>query len=131
MLRTTATRPILKGLFKVPSARSTYNIAATSTHVSIKYRTLSSKRPQAITSSPFRPVTTSLLRYATAAKPPSDRIDKDAESKILEQKIGSQPAAVSAASVGHVFEGKAGEKKDHDTDMMVGIRADIVCFSLI
>lgn len=129
MLRTTITRPILKSLSKASPTRSTYDIATIFTNVSTKYRSLSNKRPRAIASSPFRQTTTSLLRYATAAKPPYDRIDKDSERKILEQTIQSHPDAVSgASSVRHVFEGKGVQKKDHDdADMLGGIRADLVC----
>lgn len=129
MLRTITARPILKGLIKGTSTRSTYNAAAAACNANITYRSLSSKRPQVVTSSPFRPTTTSSLRYATSSKPPFDKIDHEAESKVLKQKVASGPVS-EVSSTRSVFEGKAEgadkPKGDHDADMLGGIKADLV-----
>jgi hypothetical protein len=129
MLRTTTTRPILKGLFKVSATRSSYNVATSSTKNAITTRWLGSKRPRAITSTPLRLGTTALLRYATAAKPPFGKVDTEAERKTLEQQLQANPDEVSGgSSVRPVFE--AGPKKgDEDTDMLGGIKADMVSSS--
>jgi hypothetical protein len=67
-----------------------------------------------------------LLRYATAAKPPFDKVDKEAERKILEQQLQANPDSVSAgSSVRHVFEGGS-KKGDDDADMLAGIKQDLV-----
>jgi hypothetical protein len=129
MLRTTTTRPILKGLNKVSSTRSSYSIAATvSSKINTTCRFSSNQRPRPIVPIFFRPAT-SVLRYATASKPPFDRIDKEAEKKILEKEIPAHPESVSGtSSTRQVFEGRAGqgERGDDGTDMLGGIKADIV-----
>jgi hypothetical protein len=126
MLRTTTTRPILKGLFKVSSTRSSYNIASSSINATVKTRSLGSRRARAIISTFLRPGPTSVFRYATTAKPPFDKIDTNAERKILEQQLQADPESVSAgSSVRHVFEGGR-RKGDDDADMLAGIKNDIV-----
>ena len=126
MLRTTTTRPILKSLFKASTTRSSYNVATSSIKITIAARSLGSKRPQAITSTPLRLGTTALLRYATAAKPPVDKVDAEAERKTLEQQLQANPDNVSAgSSVRAVFEASP-KKGDEDTDMLGGIKADVV-----
>ena len=68
-----------------------------------------------------------MLLYATAAKPPLT----DAERKILDQRIESHPDEVSeTSSVRQVFEGKAegrkGSNDADDSDMLAGIKSDLV-----
>lgn len=129
MLRTTTTRPILKTLFKASATRSSYNVATSSIKNAITTRSLGSKRPRAITSTPLRLGTTALLRYATTAKPPLDKVVTEAERKTLGQQLQANPDDVSAGSpVRAVFE--AGPKKgDEDADMLGGIKADVVSSS--
>jgi len=91
---------------------------------------LGSKRPRAIIPASLRPGTTPLLRYATAAKPPFDKIDKDAERKILEQQLQADPDSVSTgSSVRPVFEGRP--NKGDEADMLAGIKQDLVRPSLV
>ena len=130
MLRTTTTRPILKSLFKVSAIRSSYNVTASSIKNTITTRSLGSKRPKAITSTPIRLGTTALLRYATAAKPPLDKVNTDAERKTLDKQLQANPDDVTgASSVRAVFEASP-KKGDEDGDMLGGIKADLVRFSL-
>jgi hypothetical protein len=130
MLRTTTTRPILKSLFKVSATRSSYNVTAFSIKNTITTRSLGGKRPEAITSTPIRLGTTALLRYATSTKPPFDKVDTDAERKTLDQQLQANPDDVTGgSSVRPVFEASP-KKGDEDADMLGGIQADLVCFSL-
>jgi hypothetical protein len=70
-----------------------------------------------------------LLRYATAAKPPLDKVDTEAERKTLEQRLQANPNDVSAgSSVRAVFEASP-KKGNEDTDMLGGIKADVVSSS--
>jgi hypothetical protein len=96
----------------------------------ITTRSLGSKRPRTIPSTPLRLGTTALLRFATAAKPPFDKVDTEAERKTLEKQLQAKPDDVSAgSSVRAVFEGSP-KKGDDDTDMLAGIKADLVRSSL-
>jgi len=124
MLRTTTTRPLFKGLAKVPSTRTSYNAAVRNINLTSQIRSLRNKRPRAIITSSFRPGTTSLLQYATKTGPPYDKIDPNAERKVLEKEIEPHPDAVSAdSSVRQVFE--PSQKGDEDSDMLGGIKADL------
>jgi hypothetical protein len=126
MLRTTAARPILKSLFKVSATRSSYNVTTFSMKNTIAARSMGNKRPRAITLTNLRLGTTPLLRYATAAKPPYDKIDTAAERKTLEQQLQANPDDVSpGSSVRAVFEASP-KKGDEDTDMLGGIKAEVV-----
>jgi hypothetical protein len=118
----------------VSITRSSYNVTASSFTSSFKNntttRSLGSKRPKIITSTHLRLGTTALLRSATAAKPPFDKVDTDAERKTLEQQLQAHPSDVTgASSVRAVFEAKP-KKVDEDTDMLGGIKTDLVRFAL-
>lgn len=123
MLRTTATRSLLKNFAKVPISRSSYSAASTQFRSGTRIHSLSYKHPQVL-SSQLRPTTTRLL-YATKAQPPFNKIDPNAERKVLEERIEATPDAVSAgSSVRHVFEeGQGPEEKDDE--MLSGIKADL------
>jgi len=129
MLRTITTRPILKGLFRASATRSSYNVATFSMKNTIAARSMESKRPRAITPTYLRLGTTPLLRYATAAKPPYDKVDTEAEQKTLKQQLQANPDDVSTgSSVRAVFEASP-KKEDEDADMLGGIKADVVSSS--
>lgn len=126
MLRTTTMRPILKSLFGVSATRSSYNAATFSIKNTITTQSLGSKRPRAITSRPIRLGTIALLRYATAAKPPFDKVDTETEQKILKQKLQANPNDVTGASSVRAVVEPRPKKGDDDADMMAGIKADMV-----
>jgi len=123
MLRSTATRSFLKGLSKVPIARSSYNTASFKLRNATSLRQLNNQRPQVLLSI-SRPITTCLL-YATKSPSPYDPLDPKEEKKVLDSKIEAHPDEVSAgSSVRHVFEESQAEKKEDDI-MLGGIKADI------
>ena len=120
MLRSTATRSLLKGFSKVPASRSSYTTASAKPRNAAPLRQLNNKRPQVLLSL-SRPTTTSLL-YATK---PYDPLDPKEAKKVLESKIKPTPEDVSAgSSVRHVFEESQAEKREDDA-MLIGIKADI------
>jgi hypothetical protein len=123
MLRSTATRSLLKGFARVPAARSSYKTASAKFRNATPLRQLNNKRPQILLSL-SRPTITSLL-YATKSPSPYDPIDPKEEKKVLDSKIEPHPEDVSAgSSVRHVFEESQGEKKEDDI-MLGGIKADL------
>ena len=122
MLRSTATRSLLKGFSKVPAARSSYNTASVKLHNATPLYQLNHRRPQVLI--PLsRPTTTSLL-YATKSTGPYDPLNPEAAKKVLESKIKPNPDEVSSgSSVRHVFEESQSEKKEDE--MLGGIKADL------
>lgn len=125
MLRTTAARPLFKSLVQASATRSSYTVTAKTPTIASHIRQLSSKRPQALVATPCRPVTISLLRYATKSDPPSERVDPKTEAKIQQRELDVNPELVSGgSSVRHVFE-PAPAKQD-DGEMLDGIKADLV-----
>jgi hypothetical protein len=122
MLRSTATRSLLKGFAKAPAARSSYTTASAKLRNATPLRQLNNKRPQALASL-FRPTATSLL-YATKTTGPYDPLDPKEQKKVLESKIESHPEDVTTgSSVRHIFE--EGQGKKEEDAMLGGIKADI------
>lgn len=123
MLRSTATRSLLKGISNPQSARHSYSAASAKFRTAVPLRQLNNKRPQ-VPSSLSRPTTTCLL-YAT--KPPIEpvnKIDREAEKKTAEKIIQPHPEQVSTqSSVRRAFEG-SGKSKEND-QMLGSIKDDL------
>lgn len=123
MLRSTATRSLLKSISRPQLTRSSYTAASVKFRNSTPLRQLSQKRPQLPSSLP-RPTITSLL-YAT--KPPVEpinKIDREAERRYAQEKLEPHPEEVSTkSSVRPAFEG-SGDKK-RDDEVLGSIKADI------
>lgn len=124
MLRSTATRSLLKGISNPQSARHGYSAASAKFRTAAPLRQLNNKRPQ-VPSSLSRPTTTCLL-YAT--KPPIEpvnKIDREAEKKMAEKIIEAHPEQVSTqSSVRRAFEGSGKSKKEND-EMLGSIKDDL------
>ena len=122
MLRSVATRSLIKGFSKVPAARSNHYTTFAKIRNATPLRQLNNTRPQILLSLP-RPTTTSLL-YATKSPGPYDPISPKEVKEVLESKIEPTPEDVSSgSSVRHVFEEGQSEKKEDE--MLGGIRADL------
>jgi len=123
MLRTNATRSLLKSFNKAPAARSSYTAASARFRSPVPASQLTIRRPQVLTSL-ARPAT--LAFYATNPNgPPWDKIDTKAEEEIGQHRMKPDPEHVTGgSSVRHVFEQGQAPKHEED-DMMAGIKADI------
>jgi len=120
MLRSMATRSLLRNLTRTPPSRASYTAASSQVRNAAPLRQLSNKRPQVLTCFP-RPTTTALL-YATKSELPFHEIDTKAEGKVAETKIEAHPDEISAgSSVRHVFE-PSQAKAD---EMTGGLKADL------
>lgn len=81
---------------------------------------MSVKRPQ-VALTKFKPITTSLMRYATG---PYDKIDPKEQREVLEAKLEAHPDDVSSgSSVRQVFE--RSPAPPHEDDMLAGIKSDM------
>lgn len=123
MLRTTATRSLVKSFAKVPTSRSSYSAASATFRNASPLRQLSNKRPQVLASLPH-PNRGPVLFATTKAGPPYDKIDTKSEEKVAKAVLEPHPEAVSTASSAiPVLE--RGPKKEDDADMMAGIKSDV------
>lgn len=124
MLRSTATRSLLKNFTKVPTARSSFSAASIQFRSAKPLRQLNNNRPQ-VRISNTRPATLSLLYATTKAGPPFDKIDVKAEQKLAQQPLEVHPGDVSSgSSVRHVFEHGQGTEAKGD-EMTGAIVSDL------
>ncbi|CZR58170.1 probable MNN4-regulates the mannosylphosphorylation [Phialocephala subalpina] len=122
MLRTTATRSLLKSFTKAPTARPSYSAASVKFRNAPTISQLSNRRPQA-SELIARPATVSLF-YATKSGPPFDEIDKKKEAKYAKEKIEPHPEEVSLrSSTRYVFEEGQGDKSKGE--LHGGMKADL------
>lgn len=79
-----------------------------------------------------KPFSTSVQRYATHPGNPFDKIDKKHEQKVEHEVLEPEPEHVSSTSSVHqVFHEKATEEPEKDEDMLAGVKADLVGFSVV
>lgn len=74
-----------------------------------------------------KPMTLAMARYATQPSA-MDKINKEVESKLGEQKLKADPDTVSTTSSTHPVFGEVGMAEDphKDADMMAGVKNDLV-----
>ncbi|KAH8784606.1 hypothetical protein BGZ57DRAFT_186670 [Hyaloscypha finlandica] len=124
MLRSKATRSLLKSFTKAPTARSSFGAASIQFRNASPLRQVNNNRPQVRIAIP-RLTTTSLLYATTKAGPPFDKIDEKAEQKLAKEPLEAHPDEVSGgSSVRHVFEKGQGEGAKGD-EMTGAIKADL------
>ncbi|KAH8787115.1 hypothetical protein F5882DRAFT_403413 [Hyaloscypha sp. PMI_1271] len=124
MLRSTATRSLLKSFTKAPTARSSFGAASIQFRNASPLHQVNNNRPQVRIAIP-RLTTTSLLYATTKAGPPFDKIDEKAEQKLAKEPLEAHPDEVSGgSSVRHVFEKGQGEGAKGD-EMTGAIKADL------
>lgn len=108
MLRTTATRSLLKSFTKLPTSRASFSQSSTALKNISPLRPSISKRPSTVLSS-----SAARLFYATKSEPPyiPDQINFKEEEVIKQKTIEPHPESVSSSSsVRPVFE----ERPHHD-----------------
>jgi len=126
MLRTTATRSLLKTFSKVSTSRSSYSAASASFRNAAPLRQLSNKRPQVLASIPLASTRRGPVLFATnKAGPPFDKVDTEAEAKVGDKVLKSHPEAVSTqSSTVPVLDGRNKTSED-DAEMLGAIKSDI------
>ena len=110
------------------STRATFTNVFRKPHPVSAPRTISFKRPTNLAVTLHKPMNTAIQRYAsTHPGTPYDHIDKKAEKRIGKSEIEPDPEAVSTDStVRHVFTEEGVEEREKDTDMLAGVKADLV-----
>ena len=92
-------------------------------------RILRPKRPVSLALTPHKPLSTSLQRYAAS---PFDKIDQKHEEAVENEHLQPHPEQVSATSSVHeVFHEKGVEEEEKDEDMLAGVKADLVGYSIL
>lgn len=74
-----------------------------------------------------KPMTLALARYATQ-QAPMDKINKEVEARLGDEKLKADPENVSSSSSTHPVFGEVGMAEDphKDADMMAGVKNDMV-----
>ena len=125
MLRSGASRAAFRALSSgaASSSRSSFIAAQSAPKFTSKLSTFNSSRPQALS----KPLTMALTRFQTT-RGPVDNIDQKHESEVGKEKLAPHPEIVSADSSTHPIFAEVGrqEEQEKDTDMMLGIRQDLV-----
>ena len=98
----------------------------TPSHSSARSASFSRRSTLALTS--HKPITFSLQRYATTTTgPPFDHIDKKTEEEIAGEELEPRPEEVSTdSSVRHITREEGVEEQERDTDMLAGVKSDLV-----
>lgn len=128
MLRTGAPRAAFRSLNSFAAAAAAASGRTTFTrnapHFSSKLCILSSSRPVAVA----KPTTMALARFASNRNSPMDTIDRKHEMAVSKENLPASPDTVSADSSTHPVFGEVGMREDQekDTDMMAGIKQDMV-----
>lgn len=130
MLRSTATRSLLRSLASNPATLSPTSAAPIRQQLRSQLCTLSSAtRPQAL--KPFTPKTLALVRWQSAdRKAGMDEINKAQEAELQKQKLEAHPELVSSTSSTHPINSEIGTEaasREDQTEMMSGVKADLVC----
>lgn len=132
MIRSGAPRSITRSLTRftqsasrkpfVPTLIRAQLISSTHSHVS--------KWPSTLAIAAHKPLATALQRYASTHPGPGtafDHIDQKREEKIAKTEIPVDPEAVSTdSSVRHVFTEEGVEEPEKETDMLAGVKQDLV-----
>ena len=129
MLRSGASRAILGSLTRTSqiTPRSAFLSATSKAQRGSHLTTLCSRRPLAAT----RSVTGTFVRSQTTT-PPLDKKDQKHEQQVGREKLQATPETVSTTSSVHpVLEEVGTPEAEPDTDMMAGIRSDMVRSNLV
>lgn len=73
--------------------------------------------------------TLALVRYQSGDRKNVNSINQQHETEVGKEKLEAHPELVSAASSVHAINSEIGrsDPKEEDTDMLAGIRHDLVC----
>ena len=96
-----------------------------------KAQLTSSARPSSLALAARKPSATALQRFASTHPGTAfDHIDKKREDKLGKSEIEADPDAVSIdSSVRHVFREEGVEEREKETDMLAGVKQDLVSTS--
>ena len=86
------------------------------------------KRPASLALTAYRPISTSLQRYATTtAEPPFEQVDRKHEKAVAKEELELHPEEVSSDSTVHqVFHEKGVPDEEKEEDMLAGVYSDLV-----
>lgn len=124
-------RPLAKG--RISATCVSQPFVGLNTRTIINQAAKIEPKPSILSMTPYRRSTALIRSYASGAVPGVTR-RADKEDKFRHGQVEPNPEAVSATSSIHpAFSGEVGleEEKEQDTDMMAGIRHDMVGESII
>ena len=134
MLRSGASRSLLRSLTTAGSAGAKVTSSPIHQQLRSQLCTLSSRTSALSTIKPLAPRTLAQIRFAsTSDRKPVDHVDAQHETELGKEKLEAHPELVSSTSSAHAINselGAADPREEDDTDMMAGIRGDLVCYGL-
>lgn len=124
MLRSGAPRAALRALNSTPlSTRASWTASKTGPKLDARLTTITGARSLAVS----KPLSLALTRFHSNTRVLQDKIDLKHEKDVAGQKLHAHPEYVSSTSSTHpVFGEVATKEQEKDTDMMAGIRSDMV-----
>jgi len=126
MLRTGATRTLLRPFTNSTAtrARFAHNVAQRAAFG--QQNSIAGKKFESLALTAFRGANTAIVRsYASVTPGTTQNVEK--EKKLAQEPLASSPQFVSAESSTHPVFSEVGTKEaEDDTDMMAGIRHDMV-----
>ena len=128
MMRTGAPRALLRPLTKTPtpSLRLVHNAALRQTTAVLAKNTVVPRSVKPLALAAYRSNTALIRSYAAV---PGTTRNPQKEQVFLQGKLQPDPDAVTTMSSIHPVLGEVGEgQEEQDTDMMAGVRHDIVSF---
>lgn len=124
MLRSGAATSLARSTYRLTTSQGSRNAS------NLAFRTMKPpiargkalKRSTALALTAYRPLSTSLQRYATTIDP----IDKKHEKEVAKQELEHHPEEVSSVSTVHqVFHEKGTPDTEKDVDMLAGVYGDL------
>ncbi|KAL8950023.1 MAG: hypothetical protein Q9222_003917 [Ikaeria aurantiellina] len=127
MLRSGPVQSLVRSSVRLPTSYGTRKAGqlTSRTFKQVVSRAGRSNRPSSLALTAYRPLSTSLQRYATAQMP-YDHIDKKHEKAIAKDELEPHPEEVSEESTVHqVFEEKGLPREEKEEDMLAGVWSDV------
>lgn len=126
MFRSGAARTVGRSLASIQTPQYTSR-AFLRTRAVLNGRVWSSRTGPSPATSLHKPSAAALVRYASGVAPIDMKPNKEEEAKLAQQVLKSDPENVTTSSSVHpVFGEVQTPEPEHETDMMAGIRSDVV-----
>ena len=114
-------------LLTTPRTRSTSNLSRHNGFRPPISRVSQPRKPVTLALTIHKPLCTSLQRYQSTTASPYDHIDKKHEEAVEREKLERHPDEVSpTSSVHQIFHEQGVEDPEPETDMLAGIKQDLV-----
>lgn len=128
MMRSGAQRALLRPFTNTTASRARFAHTIAQRSVLGQQTSVMGKKYQPLALTAFRGANTAVVRSYASTVPGTTKLSSKEEKKLAQEPLEASPQFVSAESSVHpVFSEVATKDPEDDTDMMAGIRHDVVC----